>query len=394
MGWFVHGASQLDGAEDFDVMIREFARTLSPLGSSIEEMDGDALRIGGVTATLTNLRRAWVEQLAQDRLPWLERTVRALLEREPMPDAIDRSRLRPSVLSANALGLNSLASMLDGEPGTSGDVPNEPIAGDLTWTVVWDTPATMEFVHTEHLDRWQVDFGDLLATAKQNLAMQPFLGWEVVDGRIFAPKGIDDYDGARVFLPGQLDFLPFKEERVVFHPSRPSCAVMSVEDDEAIAAAAEHALGHIGAANHVSLIPLVGYTDNWRPLRLEPDHPAYQSWSRLITYDSAAAYETQHRLLEPSLGDDVFAASYVPIEQSDGALSSYCTWTRGVESLLPVTERVAFYEENTEPFLVPWHTVREVCGELMERTDHTPERWRVAAFPSRTEIDILRKESV
>ena len=395
MGWFVHGASRLDGADDFDIMIREVARSLSLSGAAVEEVEGDALRIGGVTTTLTNLRRAWVEQLSEDRLPWLERTVRALLEHQPMPDAVDLSRVRPSVYSANALGLNSLATMLDAASDTEGgEVPNRRIAGDLTWTVVWDTPATMEVVHAVHLEKWQVGFDDLLDTAKRNLAMQPFLGWDVLDGRIFAPKGVDDYDGARVFLPGQLDFLPFEEERVIFHPSRPSCAVMSVDDEEAIAVAAEQALDHIGAANRVSLVPLVGYTNNWRPLRLGADHPAYQSWSRLVTYDAAAAYETQHRLLEPSLGHDVFAASYVPIEQSNGALSSYCTWTRGVESLLPETERVAFYEEDSEPFLVPWHIMHDVCGDLLERTDHIPKRWRVATFPSRTEIEILRAKSL
>ena len=70
MGWFVYGASKLDGADDFDVAIRELAQTMLPLGSGIEEVEGDALRIGGVTTHLTNLRRAWVEQLAQDRVPW------------------------------------------------------------------------------------------------------------------------------------------------------------------------------------------------------------------------------------------------------------------------------------------------------------------------------------
>ena len=394
MGWFVYGASKLDEAEDFDVAIRELAQTMLPTGSAIEEVEGDALRIGGVTTHLTNLRRAWVEQLAQDRVPWLERTVQALLSRQPMPEAVDLSRLRPSVSSVNALGLNSLSAMLAASPDAKDDVPHQPIAGDFTWTVVWDTPAIMERIDADQIETWGLSFDDLLETAKRNLAMAPFLGWDVVDGRIFAPKGIDDYDGARVFLPGQLDFLPFDEERVVFHPTRPSCAVMSVDDDEAIAVAAEQALRHVGAANRVSLSPVVGHTGNWRPLRLEPDHRAYRDWSRLVTYDLAAAYETQHRLLEPSLGETVFAASYVPIEQSNGALSSYCTWTRGVESLLPEAERLAFYEEGVEPFLVPWDHALEVCGHLMERTDHSPARWRVVDFPTQTELEILRRSAM
>jgi len=394
MSWFSQRLEERDAVDDFDAVIRELARTMLPIGSSLEEVDGDALRIGGVTTTLTNLRRAWSEHLAEDRFAWLERTVGALVTRQPVPDALDLSRVRPSICSANALGLAALGDMVGNDSRDSvRSVPHRPIAGDLTWTVVWDTPATMDFIDDDRLEVWGVDFDELLARAKLNLAMQPFLGWDVMEGRIFSPKGLDDYDGARAFLPGQLDFLPFEEERVIFHPARPSCAVMSVDDEDAIAVSAELALRHVGAANRVSLVPLVGYPGNWRPLRLEPDHGAYRHWSRLVTYDQAAAYETQHRLLEPLIGDDAYVASYVPIEQVSGAFSSYCTWTRGITALLPQADRVAFYEEGAEPFLVPWDAAREVCGDLMERTGHQPNRWRVEEFPSATELSLLRKLS-
>ena len=395
MGWFVQRLVKRDGIDDFDEMVRELANTMLPLGLTVEETAGDAIVVGGLHTTLSNLRRAWVEQPEQDRLPWLERTVRALVSPQPIPDALDTTRLRPSIGSRKTLGLAALQTMAEGNPTSPGRaIPHQPIAGDLTWTLVWDTPATMDLVTDEQLEVWGVEFDVLLEAAKMNLALAPFLGWEVVEDRIFAPKGIDDYDGARVFLPGQLDFLPFAEERVVFHPARPSCAVMSIDDEDAIAVAAENALSHVGAANRVSLTPLVGYTGNWRPLRLDPDHRAYQTWSRLVTYDHAAAYETQHRLLEPMIGDEVFAASYVPIEQSSGALSSYCTWTRGAEALLPETDRVAFYEEDAEPFLVSWDAAHEVCGHLMEATGHQPPRWRVVDYPTATELSILRNSSM
>lgn len=394
MGWFEQRLANLDGVNDFDVMIRKLANTMLPLGAVVAETTGDAVVVGGIHTTLTNLRRAWVEQPAEDRIPWLERTVRALVNPQPIPDALDTTRLRPSISSRKTLGLAALRSMAEGDSSSLHEIPHRPIAGDLTWTLVWDTPATMDLVTEEQLEVWGVDFDALLQAAKMNLALAPFLGWEVVEDRIFAPKGIDDYDGARVFLPGQLDFLPFSEERVVFHPARPSCAVMSIDDEDAIAAAAANALSHVGTANRVSLPPLVGHTGHWRPLRLDPEHRAYDTWSRLVTYDQAAAYETQHRLLEPMIGPEVFAASYVPIEQSSGALSSYCTWTRGVEALLPETDRVAFYEEDAEPFLVPWDVAHEVVGHLMEATEHQPSRWRVVEYPTTTELSILRNASM
>ena len=52
MGWFAQEVSLLDGAEDFDVMIRRLANSILPLGLSVEETDGDALKIAGITTCL------------------------------------------------------------------------------------------------------------------------------------------------------------------------------------------------------------------------------------------------------------------------------------------------------------------------------------------------------
>ena len=169
---------------------------------------------------------------------------------------------------------------------------------------------------------------------------------------------------------------------------------MSIDDEEAIAIAAEHALAHIGAANRISLTPIVGGRDGWARLRLEPEHRAYETCSRLATYDQAAAYETQNRLLSSVVGDDLFVATYSPFERADGSLSSYCTWSKGVEALLPEAEHVAFNSKESNPFLVPWEVAREVCSDLLEPTGHEPIRWRVLDFPSAIDLRILRDHEI
>ncbi len=387
----VDGDDSLNSDEDFDRLIRQLATDLLPPGSAVREAAGDALVIGPITTTLGNLRRAWIEHDRAERVPWLKRTVAAFVGHQPLPEAPDLSRLRPTVRSRTSIGLAALRLGLErgGLPAGS-NLPSLPIAGDLAWTVVWDTPAIMDPIDEDQVDRWGYTFDELLGVAKTNLAMQPFLGWNVIDDRLYAPTGLDDYDGTRIFLPGALDFLPFDGDRVVFHPTRSSCAVVSADDPDAIALAADHALTQLSAANRVSLTPIVGRTGHWRPLQLESGHPAYDSWRQLIAYDRAAGYDTQDALLRASVGDDAFVAKHVLVEDPNGALSSYCTWSRDVETLLPVTDRVALYEENTEPFLVPWVAAVEVCGELLEPTNHYPERVRVREFPSSTELSILR----
>ena len=400
MGWFPRTgesavataeAGALNGDDDFDWVIRQLAVELLPAGADVTEAPGDSLVIGPITTTLGNLRRAWVEHAPEERIPWLERTVAAFVSHEPIPQVPDLRRIRPAVRSRTSLGLTALQLGLDNGGLAAGqNLPSQPIAGDLAWTIVWDTPAVMDPIDENQVERWGRSFPELLRIAKTNLGMQPFMGWEVVDDRLFAPTGVDDYDGTRIFLPGALDFLPFDEERVVFLPTRSSCAVVSVDDAEAIAAAAEMALTQIGTANPVSLTPIVGFTDDWRVLELEPGHPGYEAWCRLVAYDRAAGYEGQQTLLNAALGDDVYVAKHVLVEDAEGSLSSYCTWSRGVETLLPITDRVALYEEGTEPFLVPWAAAVEVCGNLMEPTGHYPERVRVREFPSPTELSILR----
>ncbi len=400
MAWFARsnesgvGVADADvpnGDDDFDRLIRQLAADLLPAGASVREAPGDALVIGPITTTLGNLRRAWIEQDPAERVPWLERTVAAFVGHQPLPSTPDLSRLRPAVRSRTSVGLTALKLGLEngGLPAGS-NLPSSPIAGDLAWTIVWDTPAVMDPIDENQIERWGYSFDELLRIAKTNLAMQPFLGWNVVDDRLYAPTGVDDYDGTRIFLPGALDFLPFDGDRVVFHPTRSSCAVVAADDADAIAVAAAHALTQIGAANRVSLTPIVGRTDDWRPLQLDPGHPAFDAWCQLVSYDRAAGYDTQQGLLSEAVGEDVFVAKHVLVEDPRGALSSYCTWSRGVETLLPVTDRVALYEEGAEPFLVPWAVAVEVCGELMEPTNHYPERVRVREFPSPTELSILR----
>jgi hypothetical protein len=63
----------------------------------------------------------------------------------------------------------------------------------------------------------------------------------------------------------------------------------------------------------------------------------------------------------------------------------------GVDSLLPVTQKVAFMQEGREgpTALGEWNRVVEVAGDLMEPTEDYPRRYRVREFPGAADLEAI-----
>jgi hypothetical protein len=55
---------------------------------------------------------------------------------------------------------------------------------------------------------------------------------------------------------------------------------------------------------------------------------------------------------------------------------SYCVWGEGTDSLLPVTQKVVVMRrgEQGPAAIGEWDLVREVAGDPMEPTEHSPRR--------------------
>jgi hypothetical protein len=69
-------------------------------------------------------------------------------------------------------------------------------------------------------------------------------------------------------------------------------------------------------------------------------------------------------------------------------------WSRGIDSLIPVTEQIAFMldPEKSEFFRVQWDAAVSVVGKLMEADPQLiPKRTWVREFPNEEQIAQLRK---
>ena len=110
-------------------------------------------------------------------------------------------------------------------------------------------------------------------------------------------------------------------------------------------------------------------------------------------------YGDQKPLLEQlyqQQGDDVFVASCSGISGGDIAGSaSYCVWAKGVVSLLPKTDKIAFMEgEGLQPAIVDWDQASAVVGDLMELQEIYPVRYRVEGFPTSEQLAALAETSL
>ena len=381
----------------FDGEVRRLIQELVP-DAGIHPVDDDTIRVGSLTIGLTNLRAKWDQLEPEERLPWLQDALPALVSPPAIPDRLASTRdLRPGLRPRSMLEAARLAS-LNGEvnPEVAPKrplIPYRPFGGDLVSVLFWDAPTTMSIVDQAQLDRWGARFVDLLPTAIDNLAHQPDAGWSVHKNRVWVSLNEDDYDGARLLVPGHLDQTGLAGELVVIHPNRSMLAVTAVDDAKGIRRACELVLESLQAPSPVSFQPLVGRGNDWRPLILPPSHPGHEAWQRLNCVNDQMIHNSLRQPLQTLLGDDLFVAGCEVGESPDGSYRSVTNWNEGRPSLLPRTDLICLVTEQGEAITSSWDLVRRQVGPLMEPTDHYPELWRVERFPSTTELAKLRNLS-
>ena len=108
-----------------------------------------------------------------------------------------------------------------------------------------------------------------------------------------------------------------------------------------------------------------------------------------------AAQREELDAMHEGSGRDLFVADCSLIGNDD-QWESYCVWTQGVESLLPVTDSIALMPEgdDAEFIRVPWHKVLEACGSRMQATAESPPRFLVNSFPGPDEWSVLSAQAI
>jgi hypothetical protein len=357
-------------------------------------VDADAMQIKSNNGLLNlhNYHHEFLRIPRRKRLAYIQ-TI-ALAPIASMPETWEQAKplLLPVIRSAGyvthaplqaaaSLGKDDLASKDRG-------LGRRPLAPGVFETVVVDTPVTMMTVANSQLADWGVTIDEALDVAHANLRKQsqdPFR--QLAPGLWVAPWN-DNYAAARATLPELLQRVC--TDPLVAIPSRDSLFVVDAGVPHAFEMIVD-AITEAQAADRYHITPRIFRLDGKTLREYTPPSTApveaRHAYDKLLVVDAVTAYNDEKGLREKLEEEDVFYASLLAFESQSGELITRATWTKGVDTLLPPVQAIAFIElddndaEARMTWEVPWDAVVAEPG-LLTQTDDALPRWRTGTFPS------------
>ena len=287
-----------------------------------------------------------------------------------------------------------LRSVLDGE-GDKMDLPLEPIGEHLFASLVYDWPQSVQTINTDNLEGWDISLYEAMEAARQNLA-ESTLGYAQIGENLYAFTSGDTYDASRLMLVNRIRDLEVAGKTVAMVPNRDSLLITGSEDELGLTLMAELAEKGLQAPYPLSGDPLVLDEDVWLDWMPPEDHPLHRRFLGIATNWLGPLYSIQKDYLDEihkKQAIDIFVASFSAVQKKDGQIVSYCVWGEGVDSLLPVTQKVAFMMHGRDGpvALGDWARVASIVGDLLEPTDDYPRRYRSREFPDSEALEAIGK---
>ena len=263
-----------------------------------------------------------------------------------------------------------------------------PLAGDLRVRLVYDFGSFVAYVKVEHLRTWGQTAEQVLEHAIANLGRLQSPRWVESKRGFLRLDSPDSYAESMLQLDSVRRQLPFAERAVFMPCNRGILLAADGGSDEAVAAMLdESARCLVQEPWPMSSALLRRGSDGWE--EASPPASAQVMAHGLAQAHLSQTYSAQKDELDAwheQTGRDVFVASHTLIAIDD-RWQSYCTWAKGADSLLPVTDWVAIASGGEgEPFIrVNWPDVMAVCGARLQPTAENPARYFVDSFPDEEE---------
>jgi hypothetical protein len=234
-----------------------------------------------------------------------------------------------------------------------------------------------------------VTFYEALEAAQRNLAGLKYAMGGLKGGghHVYTSVTTDAYGSSRLLRLDLIRQLEVLGEPVAMVPARDSLLLTGTDDVDGLGVMTQLAEEARKQPRPMSgrLFRLDG--DDWVPWLPDSGHPHYQKFRTFQIQDLMNEYGQQAELLQ-GLHEGMFVAKFMAIRNKEsGEITSVCSWTKGVPSLLPRTDKVGLSSDpKGEPILVEWDRL----GGQMERLDLYPERYRVVDFPAESELERLK----
>jgi hypothetical protein len=193
-------------------------------------------------------------------------------------------------------------------------------------------------------------------------------------------------------LPKTFEQLPAKGIRLAMIPNRGVLLATGTDEPGGLAALLAVARKSMQEAPW----PLCGDLFEITPAGVKlysPTGPEANALATVQRIDISSVYADQKTALQTrcqAINDDVFVATYSLLGTKDdpSTLKSWCCWSQGIPTLLPVTDLIAFdWDRNSarKTTLVSWDDAERIAGHHFKSTAEHPPRIRVDQFPTAAE---------
>ncbi|MEZ4401422.1 MAG: hypothetical protein R3B06_15460 [Kofleriaceae bacterium] len=319
----------------------------------------------------------------------------------PTDRAAFRASLRIQLRDTAWLELNR--DLMAGDHPRADVLPATPLCPELALAPVIDSPTAMASVTATQLREHGLSVDDAVQLGRANLRAHSPRGFQRLAPGVFTSATGDSYDASRLVLTELIARLDLRGDPVALVPSRDQLLITGSDDDVGLATVAAAARPLLDRPRAITGQAFVWRSGAWSAFLPPPAHPAHLALRELAVITDARAAADQKAQLEAVHADDPtapFVATFtVMAHQDTRALASHCVWTEGVDTLLPRTDHVVLLGrlpdgELGQPLRVPWASLQARAGHLMADQGTCPARWRVAAFPSATELAALAADAV
>jgi hypothetical protein len=236
-----------------------------------------------------------------------------------------------------------------------------PFCDTMLLMLAIDTERAIALVTDEMLDGLGVSFDEALAIATGHLDERGNHDFGQLGEGTFVSTCGDYYDAGRILIPGLIENLPVKGLPVAIVEARSAVLVTGSEDLEGLTQIATFAWEDYPENERaVSLTPIVLEHGEWRPFPIEPHHP--QPLRNLIQYQRFWSYSATKDVLQEMLGDDLFVATPMLVEQ-DGKAATLASWAHDVPTACPIADAIVLQEgDGFAEITRRLEDVQTVCG--------------------------------
>jgi len=393
--------SEATSEKDFATL---FVRQIRLLGDTRKwsfDAEGNRLVHDGADSSgrfifnLGNMYKEWLRLPPAARQSHLERIAQGMMQ-DYLPSSLrDAQRhILPIVRSMAERGQVLINSKRDTSP-----LVYRPLIDGMELGLAYDTPQNMRRLCASTPSDWGISEDEAFAIALHNLRVMTKKPLKDIAGSgLYAADWNDGYDTSRLLLPEYLKQHITDGAPVVMIPNRNLMLLTSDCNPLGLDFMMRFAEEAVDEPRPLPPNMLRLIDDQWT--NFSPAAYAVRL-NHLQVKFMGGEYASQKRVMQDRLKEmnaGVFVATYkVGTRSPTEPMTSVCTWSKSVVTLLPVTDLICILDPHGRPedaIVVPLKDAIAVVGNLMSRTPDYPPRLYVEAYPDNAQIAQLRQVAI